>query len=102
MRNGREGPRSLSAASLYDERRRHYDAQLRRQDSDVQLRRDDAAASVVRELNHRHSYNANNNRPHRNEPGVPEPDYSPPMPRSNNPYDNRGVLRSALRNSRYN
>ncbi|GAB0099181.1 uncharacterized protein DMENIID0001_150270 [Sergentomyia squamirostris] len=63
----------------------------RRRDDDVILRRD-AAASVAREINHRNSF--------RNEPGVPAPDYSPPMPRTN-PYDNRPVLKSALRQSRY-
>ncbi|XP_055688630.1 uncharacterized protein LOC129793076 isoform X2 [Lutzomyia longipalpis] len=63
----------------------------RRRDDDVILRRD-AAASVAREINHRNSF--------RNEPGVPAPDYSPPMPRSN-PYENRPALKSAMRASRY-
>uniref|UniRef100_A0A1L8DA46 Putative conserved plasma membrane protein n=1 Tax=Nyssomyia neivai TaxID=330878 RepID=A0A1L8DA46_9DIPT len=63
----------------------------RRRDDDVILRRD-AAASVAREINHRNSF--------RNEPGVPAPDYSPPMPRSN-PYENRPALKSAMRSSRY-
>ncbi|XP_055708426.1 uncharacterized protein LOC129804821 [Phlebotomus papatasi] len=63
----------------------------RRRDDDVILRRD-AAQSVAREINHRNSF--------RNEPGVPAPDYSPPMPRSN-PYENRPALKSALRQSRY-
>ncbi|XP_059614453.1 uncharacterized protein LOC132260398 [Phlebotomus argentipes] len=64
---------------------------VRRRDDDVILRRD-AAQSVAREINHRNSF--------RNEPGVPAPDYSPPMPRGN-PYENRPALKSALRASRY-
>lgn len=60
--------------------------------NDVQLRQ----SNVVRELNHRNSYL--NTRPVG--PNVPDPDYSPPMPRAN-PFDNRPQLRSAMRTSRF-
>lgn len=58
--------------------------------NDVQLRQ----SNVVRELTHRNSYLAT--KPTK----LPDPDYSPPMPRAN-PFDNRPQLRSALRSSRF-
>lgn len=65
--------------------------QQTRSNDDVQLRRE----NVVRELNHRNSYLQT-----KSDPNVPDPDYSPPMPRAN-PFDNRPQLRSALRTSRF-
>lgn len=67
--------------------------QLRRGDDDVVHRNQSAA--VARELRRSFSHS---NRPTPTGTHIPEPDYSPNMPRA---YDNRPPLRSALRNSRY-
>jgi hypothetical protein len=58
----------------------------RRPDDDVVvMRRND---NVVREINDRNSLNVTR----RNEPN---PDYSPPMPRNNNPYDRRTMMKGS-------
>ncbi|XP_062550290.1 uncharacterized protein LOC134215049 isoform X2 [Armigeres subalbatus] len=80
------------------------------------VRRDAAAAKVAQELNYRNSFNVANGNvgpsnglrtfsavppsSANNEPDLPTPNYSPPMPRIN-PFENRPPLRSVLRNSRY-
>lgn len=63
-------------------------AQASRRDDDIVVMRNN---NVVREINDRHSLNVTR----RNEPN---PDYSPPMPRHNNPYDRQ---RSMVKGSRF-
>lgn len=96
--------RSQSAHSIYDDRLVRpsslqppppkHNNQLRRGDDDVVHRNQSAA--VAREL--RRSFSHSNRPSTTNGTHIPEPDYSPNMPRA---YDNRPPLRSALRNSRY-
>lgn len=90
-------PRSSAAAALYVERKQHYDAQQLNfhaldPKNGTKRHRDHPIANVVREINYRNSTG--------NGPNVPEPDYSPSLPRVNH-FEKRPPLRSALRPSRY-
>lgn len=96
--------RSYSQNSIYDDRRQRpmttanefHNYPIRRRDDDVVLRNN----NVVREMNDRNSLNMNNN-VRRND--IPNPDYSPPMPRNNNPYDNsrHQQAKTMMRSSRF-
>lgn len=94
-------PRASAAASLYAERKQHYDAQqmnFRPFDPTkaAKRRRDDPVANVVREIHYRNSFGNSHTYPN-----VPAPDYSPSLPRVVNHFESRPPLRSALRSSRY-
>ncbi|KAJ6642469.1 hypothetical protein Bhyg_07420 [Pseudolycoriella hygida] len=99
-----------TGTALYEDRKRHYENQPlpnnrpanstfypppRSRDDEIELRRDNNNARLVRELSHRNSRPAV-----RDEPGVPAPDYSPQMPRSN-PYDASPLRPTQKQPSRY-
>lgn len=117
----------FNTRSLYEDRKRHYDAQSITapiQTSNRQLKPWESeerepvtpihssnrqlkpwendgrenAASIARELNYRQSTLNTTPKP---EPNLPDPDYSPTIPRVNRTLDGRSQSRNALKSSRF-